>query len=343
MSLGRLGGVVLRVHLLFILFGAVTIFLGWKQRVEHQDMLWIACASIGILFASVLLHEIAHYWASLQFGGSGEEIVIWPLGGLAPMRPPYEPQAEFCMHIAGPFCNLVLSLTTAIVLGFVDRGSLLGLFTIPPIGLIEGANLWIVGLKLTCWVNWVLLLANLLPVFPFDGGPALRAGLSVLWPDSSPHRTSFIVSTLAKFAAFALIVVAFLVRNQMTEGIVPLWFALVVLAIFLYFGAKQDAEPREPRDVEDDVFGYDFSQGYTSLQESAERQETQAGPFSRWLEERKAAKLQRKHELEAEEECRADELLGRLHEQGMASLSDEERSLLKRVSARYRARNSKQS
>ena len=163
-----------------------------------------------------------------------------------------------------------------------------------------------------------------------------------MWPDSSPHRARFIVATLAKVTAFALVVIAILVRDQMTDGFVPLWFALVVLAIFLYFGAKQEEGPREEIDSEDELFGYDFSRGYTSLEQSSERQQAQPGPFARWLEERKSAKLQREQEIEQEEERRADELLGRLHEKGMDSLSDEERSLLKRVSARYRERNSNQ-
>jgi Zn-dependent protease len=339
MSLGRWGGIAFRVHILFFLFAAVTVFLGWQQRNEHQDMPWIAIASISILFISVLLHELAHYFAATQFGGSGDEIVIWPLGGLAEMRAPYEPQAECLMHLAGPFVNLVLSLATGIVLCFVDRAGVFGLFNpLAPQGLTEAAATWILLLKLTCWINWVLLLVNLLPVFPFDGGRALRAGLCALWPDASPHRASAIVTVLAKGAALALVILAWFVQDQ-TGTFVPLWFSLVVLAIFLYFGAKQEAGAREEFDSEDDLFGYDFSQGYTSLEESSRRDEPQPGPFQRWLEERRAAKLEREREIAAEEERRADELLAQLHEKGMDSLSDEERSLLKRVSARYRQRH----
>ena len=340
MSLGRWGGIAFRVHILFFLFAAVTVFLGWLQRIEHEDMPWIATASVIILFFSVLLHELAHYFAATQFGGSGDEVVIWPLGGLAEMRAPYEPQAECLMHLAGPFLNLVLCLSTGIVLLFFDRQGVLGLLNpLAPQNLTEGGT-WILLLKLTCWINWVLLLVNLLPVFPFDGGRALRAALCALWPDASPHRASFIVAVLARLAAFALVIVAYAVRNQ-ADTFIPLWFSLVVLAIFLFFGAKQESSTREEMDRDDDLFGYDFSQGYTSLEESTRRQEPQQGPLQRWLEERRAAKLEREGEIAAEEERRADELLAQLHEKGMDSLSDEERSLLKRVSARYRERHGK--
>lgn len=344
MSLGRWGGLAVRIHILFFLFAAVTIFLGWKERAVHADMPWIALAAVVILLASVLLHELAHYLAAAQFGGSGDEIVIWPLGGLAPMRAPSDPQAECLMHVAGPLMNLLLCLVAGITLSFVDRASVLGLFRNPfsPTGVTEAAATWIIGVKLACWINYVLLLANLLPVFPFDGGRALRAFLYAMWPDASPHRASLIVGLLAKIAAFALLIVAVLLRQHMTEGFIPLWFALVVLAIFLYFGAKQEESQPEDFGSEDDLFGYDFSEGYTSLEESTRRHEPQPGPFARWMEERRAAKVQRQRETEAEEERRADELLAQLHEKGMESLSDEERSLLKRVSARYRERNSNQ-
>lgn len=342
--MGRWGGIAFRVHILFFLFAAVTVFLGWKEAREQPDMPFIAIASVGILFVSALVHELAHYFAATQFGGSGDEIVIWPLGGLVEMRAPYEPQAECLMHIAGPFVNLVLSLATGIVLCFVDREGVLGLFNpLAPKGLTEAAASWVLVLKLCCWINWVLLLANLLPVFPFDGGRALRAGLCALWPDASPRRASFIVATLAKVAALALVIVAWLVRNKSVESFVPLWFSLVVLAIFLYFGAKQEEGTREDLDSEDELFGYDFSQGYTSLEESSRQHEPQPGPFQRWLDERRAAKLEREREIAVEEERRADELLAQLHENGMDSLSDGERSLLKRVSQRYRQRGGKES
>lgn len=344
MSLPRLGGIVFRVHILFFLFAAVTVFLGWQQQIEDKEMTSIALGSVAILFFSVLLHELAHYFTALQFGGGGDEIVIWPLGGLVEMRVPYEPRGECWMHAAGPIMNLVVCLAAGLVLYVVGGQDIAGLFNpLAPRGLTDAASTWLLAFKLTCWINWVLLLVNLLPVFPFDGGRFLRALLTALWPDENPQRASFVVAVLARVAAVALVVIAYFVKDVAPESIVPLWFSLVVLAIFLFFGAKQEGGSGEEYEAEDTVFGYDFSQGYTSLEESSRRQEPQAGPFRRWLEERRAAKLEREREIAAEEERRADELLAQLHEKGMDSLSEEERSLLKRVSARYRQRHGNES
>ncbi len=343
LSLGRWGGVYVRLHVFFVLFGAFTLFLGWRDHELLQDRSWIAPTGLFLLFLSVLLHEIGHYVAALRLGGDGDEIVIGPGIGLAPMQPPLEPQAECLMHLAGPLVNFAVFIITGAVVCVKGSEQFTGLLhPLQPQLLVEGAS-WLVVVKLACWINWVMVLANLLPAFPFDGGRALRAALSARWPDASPRRAASIVGLVAKIAAAALIVIAWMVREQPTSQSIPLWFALVILAIFLYFGAKQEEERATESEIEDELFGYDFSQGYTSLERSTEHRPDQTGPFARWLEQRRAAKRQRQLEIEAEEERRADELLGRLHEKGMDSLSDEERLLLKRVSARYRQRNSNQS
>jgi len=343
MSLGRWGGVYLRLHIFFVLFAVFTLFLAWTNKDPALDLTWLPAVSLGILFTSVLLHELAHYFAAIHFGGDAEEIVIGPLGGLAPMHAPVEPQAECLMHLAGPLANLCVCLVSGSILWGVAPDEFKALLSPLTPQILEPAIIpWMVGLKLVFWINWVLLLVNLLPAFPFDGGRALRAGLSALWPDSSPRPAAFVVGLLAKLAAVALVIVAWVMRDQAADQPVPIWFSLVILAVFLYFGAKQEEERVDEFEMEDELFGYDFSQGYTSLERSTERREDRPSPFVLWLERRRQAKQQRLRQIEAEEERRADEILERLHAQGMDSLTEEERMLLKRVSARYRQRNSKQ-
>ncbi|HRX82319.1 MAG: hypothetical protein H6821_08425 [Planctomycetaceae bacterium] len=343
LSLGRWGGVAVRLHVFFVLFGVFTLFLGWRDHDLLRERSWIAPTGLALLFFSVLIHEMAHYIAALRLGGDGDEIIIGPGIGLAPMQPPLEPQAECLMHLAGPIVNFAIFMITGGIVCANGTDQFTGLLNpLQPQQLAEGST-WLVVVKLACWINWVMVLANLLPAFPFDGGRALRAALAARWPDASPRRAASVVTLLAKIAAAGLIVVAWLVRNQPTSQIIPLWFSLVILAIFLYFGAKQEEERPTESEIEDELFGYDFSQGYTSLERSQERRHDQPGPFARWLEQRREAKRQKQIEIEADEERRADELLGLLHEKGMESLSEEERLLLKRVSARYRQRNGNQS
>lgn len=345
MSLGRWGGVQVRLHMFFLLFAVFTLYLGWLPRAHHgaSDLVWKAVASLGILLVSVVLHELGHYAMAIRLGGGGDEILIGPLGGLAPMRPLDEASAECIMHLAGPAVNLSLCLLSGLALAISQDArevSLLGLLhPLAPRNLIDGPA---VLLKLTFWINWVLLLVNLLPAFPFDGGRALRAGLSAAGTEEQRQRAAALVSWVATITSLLLLAVAWLYRRDETSPWVPIWFSLTLLAIFLFFGAKQERDRACDTDTDSDLFGYDFSQGYTSLEKSGVPRES-GGFLQRWLERRRRAGLQRQREMEAEEERRVDEILVRLHEQGIDSLSAEDRWLLKRVSARYRRRNSQKS
>lgn len=346
-GLGRWGGNHVRLHMFFLLFAVCTLFFAWQasQEPASGDLVWIALGSLFILLASVLLHEWGHYSAAIRTGGDGDEIVIGPLGGLTSMRPPPDPYAECLMHLAGPLVNLMICLTCGAVLQFLKPGSVLGLLhPLAPRDLVEGTGL-IGTLKLTFWINWVIMLANLLPAFPFDGGRALRAALTGLWPDASPRRAAFFVATLAKFAALALLVLAWIQARyfaaaEKDPARIPIWFSLALLAIFLYFSAKHEEEHVDEVEAEDDLFGYDFSHGYMSLEHSSKPRPPHEGPFKRWLARRRREKLRRQAEVEQEEERRVDEILERLHESGMDQLSQDEQLLLKRVSHRYRQRNS---
>lgn len=342
-GLGRWGGNYVRLHMFFLLFAVCTLFLAWQANDDPAgDLVWIAAGSLVILLLSVLLHELGHYFAAVRTGGDGDEIVIGPLGGLTSMRPPPDPYAECLMHLAGPLVNLTICLVCGAVLHLLSPGSVIGLLhPLAPVDLVEPASL--VGtLKLTFWINWVVLLANLLPAFPFDGGRALRAALMGWWPDASPRRAALFVASLAKFAALALLVLAWVYGRFLEKAPtpIPMWFSLALLAIFLYFSAKHEEDRVEEVESEDDLFGYDFSQGYMSLEQSSKLRPPHEGPFKRWLERRRREKLRRQSEIEQEEERRVDEILERLHEKGMDQLSHEEQLLLKRVSHRYRQRNS---
>jgi hypothetical protein len=175
------------------------------------------------------------------------------------------------------------------------------------------------------WVNWFLLLINLLPGFPLDGGRMLQA---VLWWRSD-YRQSMATAAYAGFVIMLVIGVFAIVVNEV------LAFAL---ALFIYLSCKQQLIMLETGG-EDAPFGYDFSQGYTSLEglpAAAPPKRRQPNFFQRWLQRRAARKAQRELEQRESDDRRMDELLEKVQRDGIQSLTDEERRFMTRVSARYR-------
>jgi hypothetical protein len=239
--------------------------------------------------------------------------------------------------LAGPLVNLAVCLVTTLGLLLSGETNVLGLLNpLYPHSLADPPDFLPVFLKLTFWLNWLLVVVNLLPAYPFDGGRALRA---VLWPVFGYRPSITVVARVAKATALVLCVVAWVMRDAFPTAPVPAWVPLVLIALLLWFSAKQDVARLDRQDFGDELFGYDFSQGYTSLEREAEPSAGgQPGFLRRWLRQRREQKERQQREQEAAEESRVDDILARLHGRGLEGLSSEDRALLERVSARYRNR-----
>src|SRR3712207_9510494 len=117
-------------------------------------------------------------------------------------------------------CALPISLS-------LWQGEISGLLNpLQPRELLEGLQS-VVLLKITCWINWVLFWVNILPAFPMDGGPALRAWLTPLFG----YRTSvLVVARAAKLTAIGMCGIAWLTRDAFPESLVPAWVPLLLFA-----------------------------------------------------------------------------------------------------------------
>jgi Zn-dependent protease len=271
--------------------------------------------------------------AAVHFGGRVERLVLGPFGGLVLPSVPPQPQREVMVALAGPAMNfLVLMLAApALAMAGIDLRDVL-LSPLSPKNLLDGET-WIVALRLACWTNCLLLL-NLFPAFPLDGGHALSA---ILRPVFGARAAVMIVGSSAMLCALGLLVMAVLLPEDIRP--LPSWLPLSLFAIFLFFQGKNHIENWRPHEPDETVLGYDFSEGYTSFERSFEdRGHGQPGPFRKWLAERREARRRRLEEMEADEEVRLDEILARVNEVGLDSLSPDERLLLNRASKRYRER-----
>ena len=141
------------------------------------------------LFAIVLLHEFGHALACRQVGGQANQIVLWPLGGVAYVSPPPRPGATLWSIAAGPLVNVALLVIVSPLALFLDRA----------LGWARSAPDVHTFLRALVLINIGLLIFNLLPIYPLDGGQILR---SLLWYVAGRAR-SLMAAVVIGFAGVA--------------------------------------------------------------------------------------------------------------------------------------------
>jgi Zn-dependent protease len=185
-------------------FSGITVWLHWSWLVIAM---WAVSSRMGryhspiwnlieylTLFGIVLLHEFGHSLACRQVGGQADRIVLWPLGGVAYVNPPFRPGAQLWSIVAGPLVNLVL---IPVFFGLLVLTAQSGLASQFP-------DLWF-WLRTTMWINVYLLIFNLLPIFPLDGGQILR---SVLWFRIGPRRSLLAATVVGLVGCAGLLALA---------------------------------------------------------------------------------------------------------------------------------------
>ena len=164
-------------------FIVAYIAISMRSR-AYSSMVWNVAEYLG-LFLIVLLHEFGHVLACRQVGGTANEIVLWPLGGVAMGRPPPRPGAELWTIVAGPLVNVVLwPVLMLVVWGCAMSGVNQ---TMPDL-----MRLLVMLLLINKW----LLIFNLLPIYPLDGGQILR---SLLWYKLGRARSLQVAAIIGLF------------------------------------------------------------------------------------------------------------------------------------------------
>jgi Zn-dependent protease len=344
--LGRLFGVTVRVHIAFVIF----VLAMWIKKLHsgaEGEATWMMVL-MGLMFVAVLLHEYGHCFAARYVDGEASEILMWPLGGLARCELPHSPWAHFVCAAGGPLVNVLLCVIAGVGLAmwnfqpsfnplpdqcwntllynFKD-GKIYGSMWAGSLA-AERLTMWQYLVAQFFWVNWFLFLLNvLLCGFPLDGGRMVQAAL---WPRLG-YRSAMRTAVVIGFFVMFVVAIYAIFQNEVL---------VLLLALAIYVACKQEWITLE-MGGEDSLFGYDFSQGYTSLERDQPPPPRKKQPnfFQRWLQKRAARKMQRQQEQQEADERRMDELLEKIAREGKQALTDEEQRFLKRVSDRYRNRH----
>jgi Zn-dependent protease len=224
-------------------FGGINVYLHWSwfllalygiqtRAGEYSSYVWPVLEYLS-LFVIVMLHEFGHSLACKQVGGHADTIVLWPFGGVAYVSPPPRPGATLWCIAAGPLVNVALfPMLTVLMLLSNWHGW--------PASMPDAYH-FIVAI----WqLDLLLLIFNLLPIYPLDGGQILQ---SLLWFLFGRARSLMIAASLGLAGVAVLIVLAVASRSW--------WLGILCGLVVMYcWGGLQRARalsrlaaaPRQP-------------------------------------------------------------------------------------------------
>lgn len=236
--IAQIAGIPIKLHITFF----IIILLGaWQWAGRSDDA--VAGALFGAalmlaLFLCVTLHELGHSLAARAFGIETREILLLPLGGVAQLsKNPDQPGHELWIALAGPIVNVIIAFVL-ILIGLTPQ---IDLFAY----LMDGQGLTNIlsnDITLNNFLLWLLsanvslVIFNMIPAFPLDGGRVLRALLAM---GLGFPRATRIASAIGQFAAIALGLFGLLTGNLI----------LALIAVFIFVGATQETAVAESKVV----------------------------------------------------------------------------------------------
>jgi Zn-dependent protease len=212
-------------------FSGIDLFLHWSwflvaafeiesRKGRYSSVTWNVVEYLA-LFLIVMLHEFGHALACRQVGGTANQIVLWPLGGVAYVNPPPRPGATLWSIAAGPLVNVVLLPVLAVA--FVLSRSLGWAEAMPDLHKLVRA---------VFMIDVVLLVFNMLPIYPLDGGQILR---SLLWFVIGRARSLMVATILGFLGVAGFIGLAFWIHS--------VWFgAIAVFMLMNCWGGLRHAQ-----------------------------------------------------------------------------------------------------
>lgn len=322
LKVGRFFGIDVRIHWTLLLLAASRLF---QAAVTDTALLSIAAQQMGILFGLVLLHEFGHCFAARSVGGDADNVVLWPLGGLAYVQAPNRPWPQCWTALGGPLVNVVIAV--ALTAFFWTDSHVVDFDLLTH---WWGANF----LGNLYRINMALLVFNLLPAFPMDMGRVLQC---LLWMKFGFYRATMIAQAVGKFFAILMAVYGLAVNDA----------TLIVIGVWLFLQCEQTKKMLQYGEYEEDSIFAESAMMRVEDPDVLEFRRTQRGGLfgglRRWWRERKAAREQRKTaeespraDLNPSDQARVDSLLAKISREGIGSLSGEEREFLDAASRRLR-------
>lgn len=308
-------GIRVRAHASLVLMVALVLLLGADSKMYYwQDRV----LSMIALFVLVLLHEFGHCFAARWLGGSADDILMHPLGGLAMANPPHRPWPTFLTVAAGPAVNLLICLITGAIL-WSATGWLPGnpFRFLPP---RWGFYHWFDLLRYNYWIyqtSAMLLAFNLLPIFPLDGGRMVQ---TALWPKLGFYRSMLVSCAVGMVGSVIGAMIALASRD------LGLTF-LAVMGFICCFSYRRQLIAVGPEEYADET---DYSAAYENPTPVRRRKK---------VNRRVINKVRKKAQKQAMEQQRIDRILAKVSSRGLTSLTWIERRALHKATDQRRRRD----
>lgn len=211
-KLGSVRGIAVHIHWTFWL-----LLIFYTLSAAAAGGVWAGLFTglfLALVFACVVAHEFGHAFAAAAYGIPTHDITLLPIGGLARLaRLPKNPRQELVIALAGPAVNVVIALALLLMQAVLQ---------LPAVS--ESAWMLVDGGLIANLIaaNWILVLFNMLPAFPLDGGRVLR---SLIAMRTSHLRATEIAARVGRWLALAFVLVGCVYG--------PLGLALIGLFVFL--------------------------------------------------------------------------------------------------------------
>jgi Zn-dependent protease len=215
LKIGSGFGIPVYIHWTFLL---LPLWLLLSRPADAQDELLLAFAVVPPIFACVVMHEYGHALAARYFGIGTQDITLYPIGGVARLkRMSDKPLEEFVISVAGPAVNVVIAIVLScfvVPLALTQPHLVMDSFAGKVALVVLAANI-------------IMVVFNLLPAFPMDGGRVLRA---LLASGLGQYRATLLAVRIGVGMAALMALAGILTQNYM----------LVVLALFVFFAGQQE-------------------------------------------------------------------------------------------------------
>jgi len=219
LRLGKVAGIQLEVHWTF------ALLLIWAGFIEFQnsgnfERVAVNQGFILVLMACVVLHELGHALTARKFGIKTRRIILLPIGGVATLdKMPEKPGQELLVALAGPAVNVVIAILLSLI---IPLKSYFNFDNVVVEEMLYAPN-WQNFLFYLFIANVMLVVFNLIPAFPMDGGRVLRALLS--------FKMSRVVATNIAASIGQVLAVVFFILGFFVNPF------LILIAFFIFFGA----------------------------------------------------------------------------------------------------------